>query len=53
MQKQNKRKVQWHPACVAALHLEFMENKHELEIVQEHAINELPLRVDILITHFI
>lgn len=26
-----------------------MEDKHELEISQEHAINELPLRVDILI----
>ena len=46
---QKKEKVQWHPACVAALHLEFMEDKHELEIMQEYALNELPLRIDILI----
>lgn len=41
--------MQWHPACFAALNLEFMENKHELEILQEQPINELPLRVDALI----
>lgn len=49
MENTNDRRVQWHPACYAALNLEFMEDKHELEISQEHAINELPLRVDILI----
>lgn len=46
---QNIKKVQWHPACFAALNLEFMDNKHELEILQEQPINELPLRIDVLI----
>ena len=35
---QHTKRVQWHPACFAALNLEFMDNKHELEILQEQPI---------------
>ncbi len=44
-----ENRIQWHPACFAALNLEFLENKEDLEFLQEQPINELPLRVDALI----
>lgn len=43
------KKVQWHPAFYSAMHLEFMENKEELEFTEELILNTLPLRVDMLI----
>ena len=45
----NEKRSQWHPACYAALNLEFAENKHDLEFQQELSLNVLPLRVDTLI----
>ena len=44
-----ENRLQWHPACFAALNLEFLENKEELEFLQEHSVSELPLRIDTLI----
>lgn len=44
-----ENRIQWHPACFGALNLEFLENKEDLEFLQEQPINELPLRVDALI----
>lgn len=44
-----ENRLQWHPACFAALNLEFLENKEELEFFQEHSVSELPLRIDTLI----
>ena len=41
--------MQWHPACFAALNLEFSENKDDLDFLQEQSVNELPLRIDVLI----
>lgn len=41
--------IQWHPACFAALNLEFAENKQDLKFQQELALNELPYRLDTLI----
>lgn len=48
MPKEEKR-CQWHPACYAALNLEFKENRCDLEFLQEIPINVLPLRIDTLI----
>ena len=49
MNKINEKRVQWHPACFAALNLEFLDNKEDLEFLQEQSVNELPLRIDALI----
>ena len=49
MNNTQENRMQWHPACFAALNLEFLENKEELEFLREQSINELPLRVDALI----
>lgn len=43
------KKIQWHPAFYGAMHLEFMENKADLEFTEEVILNTLPLRVDMLI----
>lgn len=45
----NDKRCQWHPACYAALNLEFVDNKNDLEFHQEIPINVLPLRIDTLI----
>jgi len=37
-----EKRCQWHPACYAALNLEFKENKYDLEFQQEIPINVLP-----------
>lgn len=49
MKNTNEKRVQWHPACFAALNLEFSENKEDLEFFQEQAVNDLPLRIDALV----
>jgi hypothetical protein len=49
MKNIKEKRMQWHPACFAALNLEFAENKDDLEFLQEQAVNELPLRIDALI----
>lgn len=43
------KKVQWHPAFYGAMHLEFRENKEELEFTEEVILNTMPLRVDMLV----
>ena len=49
MNKSKENRLQWHPACFAALNLEFLENRDDLEFLQEQTVNELPLRIDALI----
>ena len=43
------KKVQWHPAFYSAMHLEFRENREDLEFTEELILNTLPLRVDMLV----
>ncbi len=49
MNNSKEKRLQWHPACFAALNLEFTDNKNDLEFFQEIAVNDLPLRMDVLI----
>lgn len=44
-----KEKIQWHPGFVAAMNLEFMENRGDLEFESEHNLNRKPLEIDLLI----
>ena len=43
------KKIQWHPAFYGAMHLEFKENKGDLEFTEELILNTMPLRVDMLL----
>lgn len=49
MPMRKDKKVQWHPAFYGAMHLEFKDNKEELEFTEELILNTLPLRVDMLV----
>lgn len=49
MTQTKENRIQWHPACYAALNLEFASNKLDLEFQQEISLNDLPLRIDALI----
>lgn len=42
-------KIQWHPGFVAAMNLEFRENRNDLIFEKEHNLNTKPLEVDLLI----
>lgn len=42
-------KLQWHPAFVAALHIEFEDEMDVLEIESEHQLGKKPMQIDILI----
>lgn len=42
-------KIQWHPGFVAAMNLEFKENRKDLIFEKEHNLNTKPLEVDLLI----
>ncbi len=44
-----KGKIQWHPGFVAAMNLEFMENRDDLEFESEHNLNRKPLEIDLLV----
>lgn len=44
-----EKRSQWHPAFYGAMHLEFMDNKNDLEFTEEFILNTLPLRADLLI----
>ena len=44
-----EKRMQWHPACFAALNLEFLDNKEDLKFLQEQVVNDLPLRIDALV----
>lgn len=42
-------KLQWHPAFVAALHIEFEDEMDVLEIESEHQLGKKPMQIDILV----
>ena len=42
-------KTQWHPAFTGAIHMEFRENKNDLEFQSEVVLNTMPLRVDMIL----
>ncbi len=46
---EKKQKLQWHPAFAAALEMEFLENKDDLEFEREHNLNRKPLLIDCLV----
>lgn len=41
--------TQWHPAFTAAIHMEFCENKADLDFHSEVTLNTMPLRVDMIL----
>ena len=43
------KRTQWHPAFYSAMHLEFKDNKNELEFTEELILNTMPLRIDMLV----
>ena len=45
----NVRKTQWHPPFCASMHLEFSENKDELEYYMEYPLNTKPVMIDLLV----
>lgn len=42
-------KIQWHPGFVAAMEMEFKEDRKNLEFESEHNLNRKPLEVDLLV----
>lgn len=44
-----KRVLQWHPAFQAALQIELLENREDLEFLKEYNLSEKPLQMDTLI----
>ena len=42
-------RLQWHPAFVAALHIEFAAELDVIEIEAEHQLSKKPLQIDVLI----
>lgn len=47
--KEEKEKIQWHPAFAAAMELEFLQDRDGLEFQREHTLNTKPLLIDLLI----
>lgn len=45
----NEVKIQWHPGFVAAMNLEFGENRMDLIYEKEYNLNTKPLEIDLLI----
>ena len=45
----NDRKVQWHPGFVAAMNLEFAQNRADLIFEKEYNLNTKPLEIDLLV----
>jgi len=45
----NDTKIQWHPGFVAAMDLEFKENRSDLIFEKEYNLNTKPLEIDLLI----
>lgn len=43
------KKIQWHPAFVAAIDLEFSENRNDLIYEKEYNLNTKPLEIDLLV----
>lgn len=42
-------KIQWHPGFVAAMDMEFKEDREKLELESEHNLNRKPLEIDLLV----
>ena len=42
-------KIQWHPGFVAAMNLEFAENRENLIFEKEYNLNTRPLQIDLLV----
>ena len=42
-------KIQWHPGFVAAMNLEFAENRDDLTFEPEYNLNTKPLEIDLLV----
>lgn len=45
----NDTKVQWHPGFVAAMNLEFAQNRADLIFEKEYNLNTKPLEIDLLV----
>lgn len=45
----NNTKIQWHPGFVAAMNLEFEENRSDLIYEKEYNLNTKPLEIDLLV----
>lgn len=45
----NDTKIQWHPGFVAAIDLEFEENRGDLIYEREYNLNTKPLEIDLLV----
>jgi len=45
----HQEKIQWHPAFVAAIKLEFKEYEQYLEYSSEHELTHEPLKIDVVI----
>lgn len=42
-------KIQWHPAFVAAMNLELIQNRNDLVFEKEYNLNTKPLEIDLLV----
>ena len=42
-------KIQWHPGFVAAMEMEFKEDREKLELEREYNLNRKPLAIDLLV----
>ena len=42
-------RIKWHPAFAAAIQLEFIDYKEELEFLTEYQLTDEPLRIDVLV----
>ena len=49
MGKKEKTRIQWHPGFVAAMNLEFAEQRNEMIMEREHNLNLKPLEIDLLV----
>lgn len=45
----NETKIQWHPGFVAAMNLEFEQNRDDLIYEKEYNLNTKPLEIDLLV----
>ena len=45
----SKENIQWHPAFIAAIELEFKEYNQYLEYKNEHELTQKPLKIDLVV----
>ena len=48
-EKESERNIQWHPAFVCAMSMEFAEDRERLVFEREYQLNTKPLQIDLLI----